>query len=487
MGRTKFGARLIAGMTGASLLVGALLVTAAPTAAAAVQEGLGYKTSPAQPYQGNPDATDWSGSYLVNGQQVWCVQYAYLAPDSDEQYQPGEALKTKWGTDLSPDVAADISYLLLRYSTTKSADEAAALGHLLHSWTAAPQNPSQLLPTNTFRTIAYDAPFHLAKLPASARTAVDRLKADADANRGPWTTGITKPTAPQIIGTPDSWTVKVTNAAGKGVGAVPVTITLTDALVGGRKTLTLPTPETGGPLTLNVTPTGPNPKVAITVSAPADKPVVRQALQVDTQRVVSTGGEKQLTAAEAVTAVTAPGKVAVAKVDEKTGKGIAGVSLRITAADKSKPALDQDGKPLTGADGQPSVVLTGADGTAAVPNLRTPQQVCLIEVAAPPGYEQAFDPAAPPSVCGEVKPGETLTLTVANKPNIPTVPKTIPAGDGQAVAAAAFDDGGPSTGLLVGLGVLVLVGAGLVGLLLLHGPSRRRVVVGRGMRRDWGR
>ncbi|SDI39840.1 hypothetical protein SAMN05192558_115132 [Actinokineospora alba] len=487
MGRTNFGARLIAGVASASLLAGALLVSAAPTAAAAVQEALGYKTSPSQPYKGNPDATDWSGSYLVNGQQVWCVQYAYLAPDTDEQYQPGETLKTKWGTELSPDIAAQSSYLLLRYSTTKSPDEAAALAHLLHSWTAAPQNPGQLLPTNTFRTIAYDAPFHLAKLPASAKAAVDRLKADATANRGPWTTGITKPTAPQIIGTPDKWTVKVANAAGKGVGAVPVKITLTDALVDGRKTLTLPIPEAGGPLTLNVTPTGPNPKVAISLSAPADKPVVRQAVQVDTQRVVSTGGEKQLTGAEAVTAVTAPGKVAVAKVDEKTGKGIAGVSLRITAADKTKPAVDQDGKPLTGADGTPSVVVTGADGTAAVPNLRTPQQICVIEVAAPPGYEQAFDPAAPPSACGEVTPGATLTLKVANKPNVPTVPKTIPAGDGQAVAAAALDDGGPSTGLLAGLGVLVLVGGALVALLLLHGPSRRRVVVGRGMRRDWGR
>ncbi|SDD02489.1 MSCRAMM family protein [Actinokineospora iranica] len=484
MGRTTLGARLTAGAAGVATLAAVFLAVGAPTATAEIQNGLGYETAPAQPYQGNPDASDWLGSYMVGGKQVWCVQYAHHAPDSDEQYHPGEPLKTKWGTELKPAVAADISYLLLRYTNTKSADESAALAHLLHQWTAAPLHPDQLAPTNDFRTIAYNAQYHLDKLPASAKAAVDRLKEDASANHGPWTTAITKPAKPQIIGTPDTWTIEVRNAADKGVAKVPVTITLTDATSGGKSTLTVPTKDDGSGVALEVIPTGPNPSVKISLASPADRPVVQQAVQVNTQRVVSTGGEKELTAESKTTAVTAPGAAKVTKTDEKTGKGIAGVSLRITAADKTAPAVAQDGKPLVGEDTKPLVVVTGADGTADVPNLRTPQEICVTEVAAPPGYEQAFDPAAPPSACGNVEPGGTLAVKLVNKPNVPTVPQTIPAGDTPALAAAVLDDGGPSTGLLVALSALLLLAAGTGATIVRR--ARGPQVVGRRMRKDWG-
>lgn len=486
MARTTLGARLTAGVAGAAVAACLTTVVAAPTAAAAVQEGLGHKTTPAQPYRGNPDSYDWLGSYIVNGEQVWCVQYAHKAPDTDEQYRPGETLKTKWGTTLPADIAADISYLLLRYTRTDSRDEAAALAHLLHSWTAGPQNPGQLNPSNDYRKIAYDAPFHLSKLPQGARAAVDRLKADAAANRGPWTATLTAPTAPQIIGTPDQWTVDVRNARDTGVADVEVSLTLTDAEVDGKTSLTVSTGEDGTAAAFEVTPTGPNPKVAVSLLSPAERPVVRQAVQVDTQRVVSTGGEKELTANKAVTAVTAPGKVAVAKVDGKTGKAIADVSLRVTGPDKTAPALDQDGKPLVGPDGKPVVLVTGADGTATVDNLRTPQRICVVEVAAPPGYDDAFDPANPPSACGAVEPGDTLTLKLANVPNKPTVPRTIPAGDDPAAAALTSGGGdGPSTGLLAGVGALVALLAAAFALLFAQ-ARRRREVVGRAMRQDWG-
>ncbi|OLR90026.1 SpaA isopeptide-forming pilin-related protein [Actinokineospora bangkokensis] len=483
MGRSSLAARLIAGVSGAALLAGAALVAGAPAASAAIQEGLGYATSPAQPYQGNPDPSDWLGSYVVNGKQVWCVQYAFLAPNTDEQYRPGEPLKTKWGTDLPADVAADISYLLLRYTSTKSADEAAALAHLLHSWTAAPQNPGQLTPDNTFRTIAYDAAFHLPKLPPGAQQAVDRLKADATANHGPWTTKITKPAQAQVIGTPATWTVEVRNAAGKGVAAVPVTIKLTDATVGGKSEVTLPTTAEGAGIDLAVVPTGANPSLSISLLSPADRPVVQQAVQLNTQRVVSTGGEKQLTAVEKTTAVTAPGAVKVAKLDAKTGQGIAGVQLRVTGADKQAPAVGQDGKPLVGEDGKPLVVTTGADGTADVPNLKTPQDVCVTEVAAAPGYEQSFSPEAPPVTCGKLEPGKTLAVQLTNTPNTPTVPREIPAGDAP-VRTAAASVSGPSTGLLVSLGALLLLAAGAGGFLVRTARGKR--VVSRSMRRDWG-
>lgn len=297
---------------GTALLVTGLALVGAPSAAADVQTGLGYETRPAQPYANNPDAGDWIGSYLVGGEQVWCVQFAHLAPDSDEQYRPGEALRTKWGTALPPEVAADISYLLLRYRTTESPDEAAALAHLLHAWTSGPQDQSQLDPSNDFRHIAYDAPFHLTKLPPTAQAAVDTLTADAAANRGPWTATVTAPDEPQTIGVAGEWTFEVANAAGNGVAEVPVTVTangatFTDPATGDQvTTATVSTPEDGAAVTLAVTPTGAAPALDITLAAPAAVPVVQQAVEVDTQRVVSTGGEEELTAAADSTASPPP-------------------------------------------------------------------------------------------------------------------------------------------------------------------------------------
>jgi hypothetical protein len=293
------GRRLVAGVAVAGLVAGFSLA-GAPVAGAEVQQGHGHETRPAQPYLNNPDPGDWLGSYVVGGKQVWCVQFAHLAPDSNQQYQPGAALKTKWGTDLPPEVAADISYLLLRYAETEDDDEAAALAHLLHSWTAAPRSPADLAPTNDFRHIAYDAPFHHAKLPAGAKTAVDTLTADAAANRGPWTAAVTAPTTPQTIGRPADWAIAVDNAKGTGVADVEVTVnavdaTFTDAATGKQVTTGTVTTTADG-ITLAVTPTGTSPKIDITLASPAEVPVVQQAVEVDAQRIVSTGGEKELTA-----------------------------------------------------------------------------------------------------------------------------------------------------------------------------------------------
>lgn len=341
MASPKFTARIAASLARSLLLTllltGLSMAVGAPSATADVARGLGHETSPAQPYQGNPDTADWVGSYLVGGAQVWCVQFAYKAPDSDEQYQPGEALKTKWGTDLPADVAADISYLLLRYAGTQSADEAAALAHLLHTWTSGPQSPDQLDPSNDFRSIAYDEQFHATKLPQPAQAAVETLKADAAANRGPWTAQVTAPTEPQVVGTAGNWSIAVNSAAGTGVGEVPVSITLTDAtLAGGEREATVPTPEDGTPLSVAVTPTGPNPAVAISLKSPAAVPVVQQALEVDTQKIVSTGGEDTLTANAATTATTPTvpqtipaGRAPAAEPAAQSGPsavGIAGVS-----------------------------------------------------------------------------------------------------------------------------------------------------------------
>jgi hypothetical protein len=301
--------RLRAGLTAGLLVVGFALA-GAPVADATVQQGIGIATSPAQPYKANPDAADWLGSYVVNGKQVFCVQFAYLAPDSDELYQPGTPLRTKWDTPLPPDVAADISYLLLRYGDTKNPDQAAALAHLLHSWTAGPQSPDQLAATNDFRHIAYDAPYHLAKLPASAQAAVQTLTADAAANRGPWTATVVAPTMPLTIGATSDWGISVKNAAGKVVPNVPVTVNATDATFpdASGKAVTTGTITTGtGDFVLKVTPTGTSPKIDIKLAAPAEVPTVQQAVQTDnTQRIISTGGEKQLTASGQASASPPP-------------------------------------------------------------------------------------------------------------------------------------------------------------------------------------
>lgn len=471
--------KLVAGVTGITMLAGAAMLAAPITASANTgSRGVGQEVTPAQPYHGNQDPSDWLGSYVVGGKDVYCVRFALNAPDSDTQYKPGEPLKDKWGKDLDPVVAAKISYLLLRYAGTKDADQAAALAHLLHSYTSGvPAGDPRLDPANDFNHIGYDIAGHLDKLKAQHPKAADAVmaeEADATANQGPWDVAVTAPTGAQIIGTPDKWTVKVTHAGtDKAITGAPVKLTVTDGTV-DKDTVT--TPADGSPLVVNVTPTGPKPTVKVDLSAPADQPVVQAPVNTGgaIQWIVSTGGEKALTANATTTARTAPGAVKVTKVDSKTNAGLAGVQLRITAKDKTAAAVKQDGTALNGTDGKPLVVTTGADGTATVDNLQTPQDICLIEVAAPSGYDENFDASSPPSVCGSVEPGKTLALQLANTPNKPTVPVKIPAGGSPMVAdAATVTEIDP--GALAGIGGLLVIALGGVGFLL-----RRRRIASRG-------
>lgn len=464
-------------LAGTALVAGLALLAVPGTATAVVEEGIGY-TTPAQGYKNKPGNTDWVGSYKWQGKQVWCVQYSLLAPDSDMPYNEGDQLLTKGGSTLPTEVAADISYLLLRYSTTTSPDESAAMAHLLHSWTAAPDPDKGITtdPNSDFRHIAYSEQFHFDHLPATAQAASQRLRADAAANRGPWAAAVVAPKTEQLIGTPDNWTVQVTKPDGVNVAGVPVTVELTDAtLENGATTGTVTTPTDGTPLVVKAVPTGAKPSFAIKLASPADRPVVHvPANNADMQRIVTTGGEKPLTANASTTARTQPGIVKIGKTDAETGAAIPGVALRVTGADKTTPAVKQDDSALTGPDGKPVVLQTGADGTATVPDLRTPQEICLVEVAASKGYEESFDPQAPPSVCGKVEPGQTLTLALTNKPNKPIVPITIPAGsDGAGVVATASFTSQVQPMGLIGFGGLVLIGTALVGVLFRRRATAR--------------
>ena len=464
--------RLAISVAGTLLVAGTVGLVAPATAAATPEQAIGRAITPAQPYLHNPDRSDWLGSYLVNGQRVWCIDFALAAPEPNERYTDGTTLETKWGTPVDPTIAAEISYLLLRYGNTSSPDDAAALAHLLHSWTAAPRDPAQLDPSNDFRHIAYDVNYHLSRMSAATKASVAKLQADASANYGPWTASMAAPTKQQVIGTAGNWTVTVLNAAGKGLANVPVTITATDAtLAGGSDREVVNTPADAGPLVVAATPTGPKPKLVATVDSPAATPRVRVPVRADVQKVVTTGGTKTLMTTTTTTANTPSGNVTVTKTDADTKAPIPGVTLRLTGPDKSNPALATDGRPLTGSDGKPIVLTTGVNGTATETALHTPQTVCFVETAPPPGYDQAFHPKAPPSVCGRLVPGATLKLSLTNVPN--KVPVAIPAGGSPTLTATSTVLRRPAPAALVLFGGLLVIAAGCVGLVTLRRASRK--------------
>ncbi len=449
-----------------AVVSGLALLTSPTTATAVGVKGIGHNASGLQPNA--VPGSEWHGSYIWQNKQVWCVQYALPAPDSNVNYKDGDELLTKAGKKLDPAIAANISYLLLRYSTTKSAEEAAALAHLLHTWTS-PVDGAVNLDAKDPKFLAYDAAFYASRLPPAVMEAVARLKADAEANRGPWALSATAPKEPLVIGTASDWTVSLVKANGQGVPNASIDFTLVDATlvdssVGGKVT----TGADGGPATIKIVPTGPKPSIAAVADSPADRPVVHQPISTDNmQRLVTTGGEKKLNANATAQAKTAPGAVKITKIDSETKKAIGGVALKITAKDQSSPAKKQDDSDLVGTDGKPIVLQTGADGTVEVPGLRTPQEICLVEVAAPKGYEEFFDPKAPPASCGTVAAGQTLALELVNKPNKPVVPSTIPAGqDGSTPVATASFDTQLRPGLMLAVGGLVLLGGALAGFLV---------------------
>ena len=463
--------KLVAGVTGITMMVAGVAVLAPATASAAKPDngGAGLTTAPPQPYDGMPkDQTDdWLGQYQVQGKSVYCIRWEFNAPKADTEYVPDESpLTDKWGTALAAPTVAQISYLLLRYGNTTDNMQAAVVAHLLHSYTAKGDTSSG----KGYKEVGYDADLHLKSLDQDL---VAKIQNDVTANYGPWQASVTAPTDPQVIGTPGKWTIDVTRASdGKAISGVPVKLTVKDGKV-EKDTVVTPA---DGKLTVDVTPTGPAPELKIDVTGPAAKPIVQKPKDAtaNLQWTVTTGGETPISETGKTTAKTAPGVVKVTKVDSKTNAGLAGVQLRITGKDKTAAAVKQDGTPLNGADGTPLVVTTGADGTAAIENIQTPQDICLVEVAAPTGYDENFNASSPPSACGSVEPGKTLVLQLANTPNTPTVPVKIPAGGSPMVAdAATVTQLNPAA--LAGVGGLVVIALGGVGLLL-----RRRRLGSRG-------
>src|ERR1051326_6541699 len=136
---------MIAGASGAVLLIG-LIGMGTPAAAdtptfpncpsdlTKACQDIGESVSPAQPYVNNPDHSDWFGSYLVNGKESWCINFALAAPAQSEPSTATVPLTTKFGVPVDPTIASEMSFLLLRFGSTQSPDEAAAMAWLLHMW-----------------------------------------------------------------------------------------------------------------------------------------------------------------------------------------------------------------------------------------------------------------------------------------------------------------------------------------------------------------
>ncbi|WP_020499323.1 Ig-like domain-containing protein [Sciscionella marina] len=469
--------KILAGILGAGLVSGLTLVATPQLASAAgIDEGAGMSVGPTP--GGNPAGT-WLGQYVVGGKKVFCVDYALPAPGSDQPYKPGDALKTKWGTAIPKSQASDISYLLLKYGNTKDNLTAAAVAHLLHSWTAPvvkghPGDPHDPIfkghDTKWIQqNLAYDSGYYASKMNASLKQKVAEVKKDAAANRAPWDLQLTPPEQPQI-NKPGTWTLKLTSGAKNPVSDVPISLTSSQATIDGAKS-TKVTTDANGTAQVKVTPTGAKPTLQASLNSPNALPRVQEPLNnPNVQKVVLGGGEQNLSKTFEIQG----GGVKVTKTDSESGKGISGVSLRITGGDKKSPAQTFDGKELLGADKQPAVVQTGDNGLASVGDLAAPQQICVIETAPAKDYDQSYDAKNPPSACGTIQPGKTLALSLSNKKNKAIIPVVIPAGGSSpTVTAASATSTLPSSYGLLGFGGGIVVLAGVGGVLLTRKLRRR--------------
>lgn len=341
-----------------------LLVTALVNPVAAdTDRANGYYVEPGQVHAGNPGgAREWLGTYQVQGEPVFCVDYQLKAPETDEEYEPGDELLTKWGGEIPAERAAKISYLLLRYGNTDSNETAGAVAHLLHSWTADPDYDGGTLGKDVApEKVAYDSEFHSDAMTGKQRDRVDELDDEAAKFRGPWTAEMTAPTDDQEVGIADEWGVTVETGSGTGVPDIPVTVELTGAdpdnaddegsQLGNSSTgeggdgqhdqavtagddnsgddnsgdddsgdddSATVTTDSDGIATFDATPTDEDVTAHASLRAPAAQPRVQEPVDDSIQTVVSTGGEQELTAEQHVSAKPRPPKSTTTTTTETT-------------------------------------------------------------------------------------------------------------------------------------------------------------------------
>jgi hypothetical protein len=101
--------RALSGILTTSVLGGLATTLTTLPAAARFKQRPGHVVAPGRAESGRGRL----GSCLVGGRRVFRAQVDYNAPHSDEQYRPGDELRTKGGDPLPAGVAAEISHAML--------------------------------------------------------------------------------------------------------------------------------------------------------------------------------------------------------------------------------------------------------------------------------------------------------------------------------------------------------------------------------------
>jgi uncharacterized surface anchored protein len=128
-----------------------------------------------------------------------------------------------------------------------------------------------------------------------------------------------------------------------------------------------------------------------------------------------------------------------------------------------------------------AALTTDASGTVVLANLN-PSTYCVEETAAPQGYQTA--PTFSPNACIAVAADQTqgrlpTTISVTNPPTATPTPSPDQAQvapspsphrpSPSTIATTAAGSSGPLTGVMIGLGLLLLaIGAGMIGIALLR-------------------
>lgn len=222
-----------------------------------------------------------------------------------------------------------------------------------------------------------------------------------------------------------------------------------------------------GTATIELTPTDTEPRLTSTLAAPAGKPYLETPIDVDTQRVVSTGGEKQLTAQATVPAQRSPDRSTSRSRTARAAKD-SGVALRLTAKDQiSRPGAKwraarepgwNAGRAHHRGRGRRSGRRESSDTAGDLRHRGEPSG----------GPRRCFRSHRPAFGLRHSQPGATLALTIENIPN--EVPTAIPADAGPPAAvvhAATSTTTSPLS--IAALGTVALPGTALVGFL-----ARRR-------------
>ena len=263
---------------------------------------------------------------------------------------------------------------------------------------SAPQSPADLDPSNDFRHIAYDAAFHLAKLPSWAQARVTALQAEAASQHGPWTVTVVPPATSQI-GTQGSWTVQVRAVSGDAVPAREVHLSVTGATMAGAATVTL---DANGDAHVALTPTQSSVALSAGFQGPRTIAEARASNDINTTRALFASDNDTpyagQAAATAAPGIFAPGPQATLSGQPRVGRlltasagttvpsgtatyqWLAGGSV-VGTGPTYRPTLDDLGKQLqvTASISRPGYTSASSTSAATKP-VRLPRTTLVVQV-----------------------------------------------------------------------------------------------------------